>query len=102
MLDVIICKCKIFDEIEKKIDENKFNYTLHEEYFTKNIVAAVEIKNKIFQICQGWAWDKLFNRNFVLKYRVKFQNIINTNDAYFVYLLLCLAKKFHIYLKISI
>lgn len=93
MLDVIICKCKIFDEIEKKIDENKFNYTLHEEYFTKNIVAAVEIKNKIFQICQGWAWDKLFNRNFVLKYRVKFQNIINTNDAYFVYLLLCLAKK---------
>lgn len=41
----------------------------------------------------GWAWDKVFRREFVQLYGLEFQSIVNSNDMRFVYSALSLANK---------
>lgn len=55
--------------------------------------SPLDISKHIFQIFNGWAWDKLYNREFILFNDLKFQNIRTTNDAYFVFMANILADK---------
>ena len=41
----------------------------------------------------GWAWDKLYLREFVMKNDLKFQEQRTTNDALFVFSALVLAER---------
>lgn len=52
-----------------------------------------ELYDRIFQITKPAPWTKLFLRSFVVETGVRFQNLKNTNDLYFVYLCLALSTK---------
>ncbi len=91
--DIIICQCKSINLDNGLIDEKKLNYSLRLDLIpNKESFSLSDIPNNIFQISQGWAWDKLFKTDFILSNNLKFQNIINTNDVQFTYTALCLAK----------
>lgn len=52
-----------------------------------------QISTNIFKAFVGWAWDKLYLREFVMENQLKFQEQRTTNDALFVFSALVLAKK---------
>ncbi|SDB34541.1 glycosyltransferase [Eubacterium oxidoreducens] len=44
-----------------------------------------EVSHDVFKLCVGWAWDKLFKREFVLENHLLFQEQRTTNDMLFVF-----------------
>jgi glycosyltransferase involved in cell wall biosynthesis len=50
----------------------------------------------VFKVFVGWAWDKLFDRKFIDKYDLKFQEQRTSNDMLFVFSAVALAEKIEI------
>lgn len=49
--------------------------------------------DNVFKVFVGWAWDKLYNREFVLKNNLWFQEQRTSNDMLFVFSATAIAKK---------
>ena len=52
-----------------------------------------QVSGNVFMTFMGWAWDKLFLKEFVDRYHLEFQEQRTTNDLFFVYSALVLAEK---------
>ena len=52
--------------------------------------------DNVFKVFVGWAWDKLFRREFIEENGLEFQEIRTTNDMRFVFLAIVLAKRIEI------
>lgn len=52
--------------------------------------------DNVFKVFVGWAWDKLFDREFVLKYELQYQEQRTSNDMLFVFTALVLAERIEI------
>lgn len=50
----------------------------------------------VFKVFVGWTWDKLFEREFVLKYQLKFQEQRTSNDLLFVFTAVVLAERIEV------
>ncbi len=50
----------------------------------------------VFKVFVGWAWDKLFEREFVLRHRLRFQEQRTSNDLFFVFSALVLAERIEV------
>lgn len=59
----------------------------------KDIFSADDISKYIYNFSCSWAWNKLFNHEFIKTNQIKFQALARTNDLYFTYLALSLANK---------
>ena len=98
--DIIVCQCKTIDLDNSEINEEIFNFSLKYDLLgKKHNFSAFDISNFIFQLCEGWAWDKLFRTEFILSNGIRFQNLLNYNDNQFTYTSLCLAKSISIIKK---
>ena len=92
--DIIICQCKTFDSEKGKLYDKMLDSSLKLNLIPKKDPFSVfDISNNIFQICLGYAWDKLFRTEFINENNIRFQSINNTNDQQFTYTALCLAKR---------
>ncbi len=49
--------------------------------------------DNVFKVFVGWAWDKLFEREFILKHGLRFQEQRTSNDLLFVFLAIVLAER---------
>ena len=59
-----------------------------------DVVACSEKKRgDIFFRWRGWAWDKLFKRDFIMRQMLEFQNLPVSNDLFFTYSALVLSAK---------
>lgn len=45
-----------------------------------------DLGDNVFGFCVGWAWDKLYKRDFIESYALRFQNIQVANDLYFTFM----------------
>lgn len=61
-----------------------------------------QLTGNIFLTFVGWAWDKLYRREFVLENNLYFQEQRTTNDLLFVFSALIVAKKISIVDKILV
>ena len=61
-----------------------------------------QISTNIFKAFVGWAWDKLYLREFVIENKLQFQEQRTTNDALFVFSALVLARKISTVKKVLI
>ncbi len=69
-------------------------WTIQKKYLPSQIpFGPQEIYPYIFQIFNGWAWDKLYRRDTVAASGLQFQNLRTTNDAFFVFLMNLQVKK---------
>lgn len=50
----------------------------------------------VFKVFVGWTWDKLFEREFILKYQLKFQEQRTSNDLLFVFTAIVLAERIEV------
>ena len=59
-----------------------------------------QMTDNIFKVFVGWAWDKLYNREFVLKNHLLFQEQRTSNDLLFVFSAVALAKRISVVKKV--
>ena len=52
-----------------------------------------QMTDNIFKVFVGWAWDKLYNREFVVENNLWFQEQRTSNDMLFVFSAIAIAKK---------
>jgi glycosyltransferase involved in cell wall biosynthesis len=52
-----------------------------------------QLTDNVFKTFVGWAWDKLYNRQFVLEHDLWFQEQRTSNDMLFVFSALVVAKR---------
>lgn len=97
--DICIFKAEVFDE-----QTQDFVKTFETTAPLIKPFNASDFPNKIFSFCRTAVWDKMFKRQFILKHRLKFQNLYSCNDVAFTYLgmayaskITCLEKCFYIY-----
>ena len=72
--------------------------------FLPNVIpfSAKMIYSYVFQIFNGWAWDKLYRREFVERSGLTFQNLRSTNDAFFVFMTTVQAEQITIVDKVLV
>lgn len=58
--------------------------------------------DNVFKVFVGWAWDKLFEREFIEKYDLLFQEQRTSNDLLFVFTALVLAERIEVEYKILV
>lgn len=59
-----------------------------------------ELTDNVFKTFVGWAWDKLYSRDFVMKNQLWFQEQRTTNDMLFVFSALVIAKRIAVVNKV--
>jgi glycosyltransferase involved in cell wall biosynthesis len=59
----------------------------------KEVFSADDIPDYIFNVFNGYPWNKLFKADFVKAAGIAFQEIENSNDMFFVYMALALADR---------
>lgn len=52
-----------------------------------------DISEMIFNLWNGWAWDKIFKRQFLLESGIRFQDIKTSEDGFLVHAALVTSKK---------
>ena len=92
-LDIVLCRYNFFDNAEGKIVEKDFTYD-NSFLCEKDVFEGTDLKHSaIFQLTNGWAWDKLFRAEFVREQRYHFSEFRSSEDGFFVYMLFAKAKK---------
>lgn len=93
--DIVIGKSRIYNQ-----DSTSFTYP---DFVLKtNLInnktqfSPYEVKEHIFQFTIGWAWDKLYRRDFIVSSKISFQSLRHSNDVYFVFISLVKANKISI------
>lgn len=90
--DIVICDSVKYDDL---LDEHLYmKDSLRKDYLPlKNAFQYKDISDYVFNFCKGWAWDKLYLREFLLDKTLQFPDLRHTEDAVFVYKSLVLARQ---------
>ena len=90
--DIITFGCDFYDE-----KSDSFRPCCHsikrKALPDQEVFCAQDIKDDVFRLFVGWAWDKLFRREFIEKEKITFQVQRTTNDMLFVFNALIRAKR---------
>lgn len=88
--DIVVVKSHFLDDVTKA--EWPIDYAVQNVEFDTLLVDET-LPSSPFQSFVGWPWDKLFRSSFIRDNCLEFQELRSTNDARFVFLALCLAKR---------
>lgn len=91
--DVCIFKEDLFDCETGKISINRYAEAVMNRLGKLDGFSPREICNLLFNLWIGWAWDKLFRREFLLERGLRFQEQRTTNDGFLVNAALASAKR---------
>lgn len=90
--DVTVCKCQLLMMKDNSVSE--CDYCINEKYLPeKEVFSGSDISKYLLQTFNGWPWDKLYKREFILKHGLEFQELRHSNDTYFVLMSLMLAER---------
>ena len=90
--DVVICRSYEFDDQtgEQHYVGNMYRDELLDD--KSKVFNYKSIPNYIYNIVNGWAWDKLIKRDLLIKHRLRFQDIRRNEDMVFSYMAMTYAK----------
>lgn len=87
----------VFNSDQYHMDKQKFvnvDWTLRTQDIPPYMPFTYrELTDNVFLTFVGWAWDKLYKREFVLENHLRFQEQRTSNDLLFVFSALILAKR---------
>ncbi len=90
--DITVCRCQLLMMKDNSIQPCEF--CIENKYLPeKEVFSSSEISKDILRTFNGWPWDKLYKRDFILKHGLEFQDLRHSNDTYFVMMSLLLAEK---------
>lgn len=89
--DIVMCNayeynCMTGDTYKRNVWEEKEFLPENRRSFNRE-----DIPDKLFQLTNGWAWDKLFRTLFIRDKKLFFSGSRVANDGYFVYMAIALA-----------
>lgn len=95
----------VFNSDQYHMDKQAFDTTVHWNLRMRDIPPYMpftyrELTDNVFKTFVGWAWDKLFRRDFVLAHDLWFQEQRTTNDMLFVFSALIMAKRISVIDKV--
>lgn len=67
-------------------------YIKKENLPNKKLFCPDEVKGSVFNSFVGWAWDKVFKREYIIEKKLLFPSLRNSEDLVFTYLALALSK----------
>ncbi|MFR9605858.1 MAG: glycosyltransferase family 2 protein [Rikenellaceae bacterium] len=90
--DVVVCRS---NNIEANGDDlGLIHNSINRDLIGRvNSLAPSDFARHIFQIFIGWPWDKLYRRNFLEQHGLQFQNLLHSDDTFFVLTSLVLARR---------
>ena len=92
-LDIMVCRSERMSGDDEESRE-KMPWTIADACLPAHrVFSAEDCPDYIFQLFNGWTWDKLFSAEFIRKSGFKFQNTAFSNDAMFTFTALCSAKR---------
>lgn len=59
---------------------------------TQPVMSGSDYGDQLYRLFAGWPWDKLIKADFIKAHALEYQPLTSTNDAYFVFVALALAK----------
>lgn len=59
----------------------------------KDFFSPLEVSEVIFNLWNGWAWDKVFQRKFLVEKQLRFPNIRTSEDGFLVHAALASAER---------
>lgn len=90
--DITAGRCQHY--IERKQKFKDFERSIRSSLVDENrCFNPKDYANHALQIFIGWAWDKLYRRQFLLENRLQFPNIAHSEDTSFVLTSIVVAKK---------
>ena len=90
--DILICNSREYIE-EQQVFKDITNSLDLSLLGGRKIFNPIDVKEKLFQFCVGWAWDKLFKHDFIKKEELNYPCIKHSEDLSFVFSALACAKK---------
>ena len=88
--DVVVCGYYNYDNQNNKVLNT---YLVREPFIKQSPFSPQQIKPHIFNFCRPNPWTKLFKRELFLKYNIKFDGTICSNDLSAVYTALIVAER---------
>ncbi len=90
--DIVICRYKRYCEQTKKILLPDWSFV--DSFFEdKKLFSGDSLRYAaLFQIAEGWTWDKLFRTDLVRKCGYRFPAFRSSEDGFFVYMLMARAR----------
>lgn len=70
-----------------------YPYTCWTKLEKMGVFSSKDVKDVLFNTWNGWPWDKLFRREFLLENKIYFQEIRSSEDGLFVHSALAMAKR---------
>ncbi len=93
--DLVVWKCDRYNDTTKEYTPTP--WTLREKDLPPyRPMYHRNFTDNVFKVFVGWAWDKLFRRDFVLENGLRFQEIRTSNDMLFTFMGIVLAKRIEI------
>ncbi|MEY8494236.1 glycosyltransferase family 2 protein [Lachnospiraceae bacterium 29-91] len=89
--DIVICNCYNYDSMTGQTSKGY----MREEFLPEDSTnfSKEDISDKLFQITDGWPWNKLFRTEFIQRSGLSFSSTRTANDGYFVFMALALAAR---------
>ena len=91
--DICIFKEDIFTDDARKCNHYSYNEILMKQLGEKVFFTPAEIAGTLFNLWNGWAWDKLFRRRFIIDAGIEFPDIQTSEDGFFVHAAMASAEK---------
>lgn len=91
--DVVVFDIYNLNMKNGNMEAAKYCFRPNNAPMSKNVFSVVDASEHIFQISNPSPWTKLIRREFVLQKQLQYQNLPNTNDAYFAHMVMALADR---------
>ena len=91
--DVVAFDINALDMQTGKLQGQKYCFRKANAPVGKSVFSVVDAPDRIFQISNPSPWTKLIRREFVLRKHLRYQNLQNTNDAFFAHMSMALADR---------
>ncbi|MFI3249372.1 MAG: glycosyltransferase family 2 protein [Eubacteriales bacterium] len=82
--DIVLFDAMVVDNVTGKPNLSR-NFVEYELLPDKDVFSPLEVKECIFQMTQGCAWNKLYHTSFVKENHLEFQAIHVIDDLFFTY-----------------
>lgn len=91
--DVAVCRCTEYDHISQDTTSAEWTIKQHQLPVNADCFSPDQINDFIFTAFIGWPWDKLYRRSFIEQNHLRYPELHNSEDLYFVFLSLTKASK---------
>lgn len=91
--DICIFREDLFSDSIEKRTNYAYAESVMQDLGERDFFSPKELAGTLFSLWNGWAWDKLFRREFIVEAGLRFQKLRSTNDGFFVHAAMASAEK---------